>query len=76
MVVPKKKRGQILLIVAMLVVLVLISSEMYIVEVGKGAGDAQMEALEDYGMAIELGSRHVILGTLANVTFAATARSP
>jgi hypothetical protein len=65
---PKKKRGQILLIVALLVVLILISSEMYIVEIGKGSGDEQMVSLEDYGMAIELGSEHVVLGSLANIT--------
>ena len=64
----RKNSGQLLVLVALLISLILISSELYVVNVGKSSGTNQMSSIQDYGLSIELGSKHVIIGSLANIT--------
>ena len=64
----RKNSGQLLVLVALLIALILISSELYVVNVGKSSGINQMSSIQDYGLSLELGSKHVIIGSLANIT--------
>ena len=46
----------------------LLSAQLYILEVGKISGDTNADALNDFMLNVKLGSRHVIVGSLANIS--------
>jgi len=60
--------GQILLIAAFIMASLLLSAQLYILEVGKISGDMNSDALNDFMLDVKLGSRHVIIGSLANIS--------
>jgi len=60
--------GQILLIAAFIMASLLLSAQLYILEVGKISGDTNSDALNDFLLSVKLGSRHVIIGSLANIS--------
>ncbi len=47
---------------------ILLSAELYIFEVGKITGEIELNSLNDFVLIVELGSRHVVAGSLANMT--------
>ena len=64
----KSNSGQILLISIFIVALLLLSSELYIFEVGKITHETELNSLEDFVLAIKLGSKHVVVGSLVNAS--------
>ena len=46
----------------------LLSSQMYIFEVGKIATETELNSLENFVLAVQLGSKHVVIGSLANAS--------
>jgi hypothetical protein len=60
--------GQILLIAAFIMASLLLSAQLYILEVGKNSGDTNSEAFNDFMLNVKLGSRHVVIGSLANTS--------
>jgi hypothetical protein len=60
--------GQILLIAAFIMASLLLSAQLYILEVGKISGDTNADVLNDFMLSVKLGSRHVIVGSLANIS--------
>ncbi len=64
----KKNSGQVLLIAAFIMALLLLSAELYIFDVGKIMYEVELNSLTDFVLAVELGSRHVVVGSLANVS--------
>jgi len=65
---PRKNSGQILLITAFIMASLLLSAQLYILEVGKNSGETGAESLGDFMQSVKLGSRHVIFGSLANAS--------
>lgn len=67
----KKRRnsGQILLIAAFIIASLLLSAELYVLDVGKTTtSEAQADSLNDFILAVKLGSSHVVTGSLANIS--------
>lgn len=64
----KRNSGQILLIAIFIIALLLLSSELYIFEVGNITHETELNSLEDFILAIKLGSKHVTIGSLANTS--------
>jgi len=46
----------------------LVSAQIYIVDTGKITSESSSGALMDFILGLELGSRHVVVGSLANIT--------
>lgn len=46
----------------------LLSSQMYIFEVGKNTTETELNSLENFVLAVKLGSIHVVIGSLANAS--------
>ena len=46
----------------------LLSAQLYILEVGKISEDTNSDALNDFMLDVKLGSRHVVIGSLANIS--------
>lgn len=46
----------------------LVSAQIYIVDTGKPTSDTDSGSLRDFILSIESGSRHVVVGSLANIT--------
>jgi len=46
----------------------LLSAQLYILDVGKITGEMESNSLNDFVLALKLGSRHVIVGSLANIS--------
>jgi hypothetical protein len=63
-----RNSGQILLVAAFIMASLLLSAQLYILEVGKISGDINSEALNDFMLNVKLGSRHVVTGSLANMS--------
>jgi len=64
----RKNSGQILLIAAFIIASLLLSAELYVLDVGKTTSETQADFLNDFILAIKLGSNHVITGSLANIS--------
>jgi len=64
----RNNSGQILLIVAFIMASLLLSAQLYIFEVGKITGEMESDSLNDFLLATKLGSRHVVIGSLANIS--------
>jgi len=60
--------GQILLIAAFIMASLLISAQLYILEVGKTSGEMDSDSLNDLVLSVKLGSGHVVAGSLANIS--------
>lgn len=64
----KRNSGQILLIAAFIMAFLLLSAGLYVFEVGKTISEVTPNSLNDFVLAVELGSRHVVIGSLANLS--------
>jgi len=64
----KRNSGQVLLIAAFIMAFLLLSAEFYIFEVGKLTSEVGSNSLGDFVLAVRLGSRHVVVGSLANIS--------
>jgi hypothetical protein len=64
----RRNSGQILLIAALIMASLLLSAQLYILDVGKITGEVESDSLTDFVLALKLGSRHVVIGSLANIS--------
>lgn len=67
-----KKRGssgQVILIAVLAMALILLSTQLYVFEVQMSTVEVSSNDLNDYIIAIKLGSRNVVIGSLANVSY-------
>ena len=64
----KGTSGQVLLIAAFIMAFLLLSAELYIFDVGRIMSEVESNSLNDFVLAAKLGSRHVVVGSLANVS--------
>ncbi|MGD8506841.1 MAG: hypothetical protein PVF15_09300 [Candidatus Bathyarchaeota archaeon] len=64
----KETSGQVLLIAAFIMALLLLSAELYIFDVGRIMVEVESDSLNDFVLAVRLGSRHVVVGSLANIS--------
>jgi hypothetical protein len=60
--------GQVLVIAVLIVSLVLLSTQIYIFEVGRSLEGSHSASVNDFVLAIKLGSEHVVAGSLANIS--------
>lgn len=64
----KGSSGQILVIAALIIALTIISTELYVYELGKTIGKANTNFFNEHIFAIRLGCQHIVTGSLANVS--------
>jgi len=64
----KRSSGQVLLIAAFIMAFLLLSAELYIFKVGEVISEVESNSLDDFVLMVRLGSRHVVIGSLANIT--------
>lgn len=64
----KKSSGQILIVAVLIIALLLLSTELYVYEFGATVDEANPNSFSDSIFAIRLGSQHVVIGSLANVS--------
>jgi len=50
----------------------LLSAQLYVLEVGKTSGDMDADSLNDFMLSVKLGSRHAVAGSLANISTGGT----
>ena len=60
--------GQILLVAVLIIALALLSTELYVYEVGRPIDEVNPDSFSDFIFAVELGSKHVVVGSLANIS--------
>ena len=64
----RKDSGQVLIVAALSVALIIISTVAYVYELNGGSKANNSTSLNDYVLMIQSGTRHVLLGSLANIT--------
>ena len=64
----RQRSGQILVIAVLVISLVLLSTQAYIFEVGRPSGENRAVWANDFVLAIKLGSRHVVAGSLVDIS--------
>lgn len=64
----KNRSGQVLLAGVLVIALLLLSVELYVYDLGKVVVEANENSFSDFILAVKLGSRHVVIGSLANVS--------
>jgi hypothetical protein len=64
----RRNSGQILIIAAFIMASLLVSAQIYIVDTGKTTIETDSGSLKDFILGLEVGSRHVVVGSLANIT--------
>ncbi len=64
----RNSSGQALLLGVLLIALILLSVELYVYEVGKAVGEPNPNFFSDSIFVVRLGSRHVVVGSLANIS--------
>jgi hypothetical protein len=64
----RQRSGQILIIAVLVISLMLLSTTLYIYEVGRPSEAASEARVTDFVLAVKLGSQHVVLGSLANIS--------
>jgi len=64
----KNRSGQVLLAGVLVIALLLLSVELYVYYLGKVVDEANQNSFSDFILAVKLGSRHVVIGSLANVS--------
>lgn len=60
--------GQILVLAVLLVSLILLSTQVYVFEVGRSFIETGSSHVKDFVLAVRLGSKHVVVGSLVNIT--------
>jgi len=64
----RRHSGQILIIAVLVISLMLLSTTFYIYEVGRSSTVADATRIGDFILAVKLGSQHVVLSSLANIS--------
>lgn len=64
----RNSSGQILIAAVLIIALILLSTELYVYELGITIGEANLNSFSDSIFAIRLGSQHVVVGSLANIS--------
>jgi hypothetical protein len=64
----KRNSGQILLIAAFIMASLLLSAQLYILEVGRSSGEPETNSLDGFMLNAKQGSNHVVVGSLANIS--------
>jgi len=64
----KQNKGQVILIAVLAMALILLSTQIYVFEVQMSTINLNSNPLNDYLFAIKLGSRNVVIGSIANVS--------
>ena len=64
----RQQSGQILVITVLVVSLVLLSTQVYIYEVRNSLNETSSTRVNDFVLAVKLGSNNIISGSLANIT--------
>ena len=64
----RNSSGQILIAAVLIIALILLSTELYVYELGTTIDEVNLNSFSDSIFAIRLGSQHVIVGSLANVS--------
>ena len=64
----KQRSGQILIVTTLIISLVLLSTQLYIIEVSKAFVETESSHVNSFVSAIRLGSKHIVTGSLANIT--------
>ncbi len=64
----RKDSGQILLIAAFIMASLLLSAQIYVFEVGRIQSEIESDSLNDFMLSVQLGSAHVVTGSLANIS--------
>jgi hypothetical protein len=64
----RQRSGQILIIAVLVISLMLLSTTLYIYEVGRPSEAASKARITDFVLAVKQGSQHVVLGSLANIS--------
>jgi hypothetical protein len=64
----KNCSGQILLVGILVIALLLLSTELYVYDLGKALDEGNRNSFSDFILAVKAGSKHVVIGSLANVS--------
>ena len=64
----RRNSGQILLIAAFIMASLLLSAQLYVLEVGKISTETETDSVNDFILAVDMGSKHVVVGSLANIS--------
>jgi hypothetical protein len=64
----RQRSGQVLVIAVLVVSLVLLSTQLYIYEVGRSLEETKSIQVSDFVLAVKLGSEHMVAGSLANIS--------
>jgi len=64
----RNRSGQVLLVGVLIIALLLLSTEIYVYDLGKAIEEAKQNPLSDLILAVRLGSQHVVVGSLANIS--------
>jgi len=67
--------GQILLVGVLVIALLLLSTELYVYDLGKAVDEGNQNSFSDYILAVEAGSKHVVVGSLANISQGGTSQT-
>jgi len=70
----KKKNcsGQVLLIGVLVIALLLLSTELYVYDLGKAVDEGNQNSFSDFILAVRAGSKYVVVGSLANISHGGT----
>jgi len=60
--------GQVLLVGVLIIALLLLSTEIYVYDLGKAVEEGKQNPLSDFILTVRLSSKHVVVGSLANIS--------
>lgn len=60
--------GQVLLVSVLIIALMLLSTEVYVYDLGKAMDEGNQKSFTDFILSVRTGSKHVVMGSLANVS--------
>lgn len=69
------RSGQVLLVGILVIALLLLSTELYVYDLGKALDEGNQNSFTDFILAVEAGSKHVVIGSLANVSEGGTSQT-
>lgn len=64
----RRNSGQVLLIAAFIMASLLLSAQLYVIEVGKISTETETASVNDFILVVDMGSRHVVIGSVANIS--------
>lgn len=67
--------GQVLLVGVLVIALLLLSTELYVYDLGKALDEGNQNSFTDFILAVKAGSKHVVIGSLANVSEGGTSQT-